>query len=247
VRAILTYHSIDHSGSVISVTPERFAEHARWLASSQVTVTTVDRLCTLAADADAVALTFDDGFANFASAAWPILKEYGMPATVFVVTDYVGGYNDWAQPPRLQLPRLPLLDWDAMAELAADGVTIGSHTRSHPDLRDVSPDSVTEEVAGSADVIERRTGHRPLVFAYPYGHVSPDAARITRETYTAGCTTKLRPITEGSPRHQLPRIDTFYLRGHGQIATWGTARLALRLRLRDAARAFDVRRRLNVG
>src|SRR5581483_6893264 len=80
MRAILTYHSIDESGSVISVGRETFAAQAAWLASGRVRVTTVDELLALPPDADAVALTFDDGFQNFADTAVPVLERHGLRA-----------------------------------------------------------------------------------------------------------------------------------------------------------------------
>jgi len=65
MRAILTYHSIDESGSVISVSESVFRGHVTWLARSAVRVVSIDTLMHLPADANAVALTFDDGFVNF--------------------------------------------------------------------------------------------------------------------------------------------------------------------------------------
>src|SRR5262249_42342025 len=79
VRAILTYHSIDDSGSVISISPSQFVEHLRWLASSSVDVVAVSRLLSTTSDRNAVAITFDDAFENFATHAWPLLREHGLP------------------------------------------------------------------------------------------------------------------------------------------------------------------------
>ena len=90
MRAVLTYHSIDDSGSSISVRPDAFERHVRWLASGRVQVMALDDLARSHSDAPAVALTFDDGFENFATHAAPLLRVHGFPATVFVVTDRVG-------------------------------------------------------------------------------------------------------------------------------------------------------------
>ena len=135
MRAVLTYHSIDDSGSPISVSPEAFERHVRWLASGRVQVTTIDDLAACSVDAQAVALTFDDGFENFATRAAPLLTAQGFPVTLFVVTDRVGGTNQWNGRPAPGIPTLPLLDWGALEKLVTAGVTLGAHTsnssRSH--------------------------------------------------------------------------------------------------------------------
>ncbi|MEO7103062.1 MAG: polysaccharide deacetylase family protein, partial [Gemmatimonadaceae bacterium] len=93
---ILTYHSIDASGSPISVAPDVFRSHIRWLATSGQRVVRLNELSVLPDDADAMALTFDDGFANFAGIAAPLLLEAGLSATVFIVTDRAGLTNEWS-------------------------------------------------------------------------------------------------------------------------------------------------------
>ena len=65
MKAILTYHSVDASGSVISIDPEAFDGHIRWLASHRTAVVPLSELLALRDDTDAVAITFDDAFTNF--------------------------------------------------------------------------------------------------------------------------------------------------------------------------------------
>ena len=84
MRAILTYHSVDESGSPISIAPAAFRRHVAWLAAHGPRVVSVDELLRLPPTAAAVALTFDDAFVNFADLAWPLLREHRLPATVFV-------------------------------------------------------------------------------------------------------------------------------------------------------------------
>src|SRR6185503_12977388 len=95
MRAILTYHSIDSSGSPISLSEETFRAHVRFFGSGRVAVVPVADLPAVPDERDAVALTFDDGFLNFTSSAMPLLSHLGFPATVFVVSDAVGGTNAW--------------------------------------------------------------------------------------------------------------------------------------------------------
>jgi hypothetical protein len=88
MKAILTYHSVDETGSVISIDEASFRRHVRWLASGRVRVVPLDSLATSPQDEDAVAITFDDGGYDFYARAYPLLREYGFPATVYLTTYY---------------------------------------------------------------------------------------------------------------------------------------------------------------
>lgn len=236
MRAILTYHSIDASGSVISVAERVFRRHAEWMADSHVRVVSVEDLLALRPDEEAVAITFDDAFENFASVAWPILRDHDLPATVFVVTDHVGGSNDWDGRTEPGIPRLPVLDWDALARLTEEGATVGSHTRTHPRLAGAAPERVRDEIEGSADVMERRLGARPTGFAYPYGSVDGPAVGAARREYEWACTTELSGVGPDVEPHRLPRLDAFYFRDSGQLEDWGSPRFRARLAMRRALR-----------
>lgn len=236
MRAILTYHSIDDSGSVISVSPERFADHVAWLASGRVRVTTLEEIVALGTDADAVALTFDDGFGNFASQAWPHLREHGLPATVFVVTEHAGADNRWGGVAVDRIPAYALMDWDTLARLHEEGVTLGSHTRTHASLTHVVPAQLTDELAGSRETIRVRTGAATTALAYPFGDVNRRVADAAAAYYRCAVTTDLRALDSADPLMSLPRLDMFYLRGPGQLEAWGTSAFRLRLGLRAAAR-----------
>src|SRR5215813_12064633 len=90
--AIFTYHSLDHTGSVISVRPDDFRRQMEALAASSVKVVALPQIRK---HPDAVAITFDDGFGNFTEHALPVLERLRLPATVFVISGYCGGRNNW--------------------------------------------------------------------------------------------------------------------------------------------------------
>lgn len=226
MRAILTWHSIDRSGSPISVTPEQWRCQLAWLAASQVPVLTIPALLADPDGGPAVALTFDDAFANFATEALPLLEAHGFPATVFVVSGHAGGDNRWSGRSSAIVPRLPLLDWDALARLPERQVTIGAHTRTHPHLDQVAdPTRIEDELLGCAHDLEARLGERPSIIAYPYGGLSPAVVRVARQHYQWGCTTDLRPLHAVEDPVLLPRVDVYYLREPDRIGPWGSARL----------------------
>lgn len=236
MRAILMYHSIDASGSPISVSASAFAAHVAWLSSGAVRVLPLDAIATDQGPGDAVALTFDDGFANFAQLAWPLLQARGLPATVFVVSGHAGGTNAWGGKSARGIPELPLLSWDEVGALAAQGVTIGAHSQTHPDLRTVNGASLDEEIEGSAAEIAARIGRRPDAFAYPYGAADDRVVHATRTRYARAVTVELRDLADGDDPHRLPRVDTYYFREPGQLEAWGTPAFRRRLTIRAIGR-----------
>ena len=243
MRAILTYHSVDHSGSAISVSPETFRGHVEWLASGAVPVLGVEALARAPADTAGVAITFDDGFENFAERAWPLLRDRGLPATLFVVADRVGGRNDWGHDASLGVPDLPLLGWEALGGLREDGVSIQSHGRSHRPLSGMSAPELEDEVTGSAEVLERRLGVRPTGFAYPYGEADARGRSAVADAYDWACTTELRPLEPAEQMHALPRLEARYFDDPDALRSWGSRAFRLKLRVRRGGRG--VRRALS--
>ena len=233
MHAILTYHSIDPSGSVISLDRAAFMHHVAWLASGRVNVVPLESLLASTAP-NAVALTFDDGFRNFAEVAWPLLADHGFPATLFVVSDFVGSINGWSQT-GAAVPELPLLDWDEIGRLAEEGVTVGAHTRRHPDLRGCPPGVLEEELGGARAEIARRTGREPEAIAYPYGGTDRTVRAAAARLYRVGCTTRLACVNREDPL-LLPRLDAWYFRQSGRLEAWGTASFRRYLWVRAGAR-----------
>lgn len=250
MKAILTYHSVDSSGSVISVPPAVFDRDVRWIASSSVAVMTLPQLLRLPDDRDAVAITFDDAYTNFQVEAWPRLRDHGLPVTLFVPTGFVGKTNRWAETPGGRMPPLPILDWPALATLQEDGVTLGAHTRTHADLRTLDGAVLEDEVWGSVEDLLRQTGQRPETFAYPYGYWTPSAASVVRAACQCACTTELRPLGGRDDAHLLPRLDAFYLKGPARLENFGRFSFREYIRVRSRLRAFahEVRaKRLPLG
>jgi len=237
VRAILTYHSIDESGSPISIDPATFHRHVEWLASGRLRVVSLDALARdHGGDEDMVALTFDDGCRNLGTEAAPRLLDSGLPATVFVVSDQVGRTNSWGGRVASGIPELPLLTWTELRHLADSGITIGSHTRRHPRLTGLDPESLDDELRGSATRIEAELGIRPQWLAYPYGANDRTVVERSRECYRGAVTTEYRAIGVGEDPLRLPRLDAFYFRRRGTLERWGTPAFRRSLWLRRLMR-----------
>lgn len=236
MRAILTYHSIDESGSPISISEAVFRSQIAWLAKGHVKVVSLEALMRMPTSANAVALTFDDGFVNFGDVAAPLLADHGLPATLFVVTDAAGRTNRWNGRPGRGVPELPLLNWESLRRLAEQGVELGAHTRTHPDLTRTPHEQLQDEILGSGDRIQVETGRAPTAFAYPYGAISDAAVGIVASRFAWGCTTEMRSVGANEARALLPRLDMYYLREAGQLERWGTIRFRCHLSLRASAR-----------
>jgi peptidoglycan/xylan/chitin deacetylase (PgdA/CDA1 family) len=236
MRAILTYHSIDSSGSPISVDEEAFRAHVDWMASDAIQVVPLERILDVPDHEDAVAITFDDAFVNTAEIAWPLLRERGLPATVFVPTGRVGLDNSWGNVTQGGIPTLPLCGWDTIARLAHEGFTIGSHTVNHPHLERLPQAELRAELEDSAAELEHRLGTRPATFCYPYGSYDERAVRAASEAYGLSVTTDLRTLSYHENPHLLPRLDAYYFRSNHVLEKWGSTAFRGHLWVRATAR-----------
>ncbi len=187
---ILMYHYIsqppedaDIYRRDLSVAPELFAQHLdRILAEGYTPITLYDLVRYLTRGVPLppkpVILTLDDGYRDNYTNAFPLLRERGMVATFFVVTDFI----DQGRP--------EYLTWDMAREMWAAGMSIESHGRNHVDLRDRDDDYLVWQALGSLETIQYELGVRPRFVAYPGGGYDADTIRIFRSAgYWAGLTT----------------------------------------------------------
>src|SRR5215210_5427537 len=134
---ILTYHSLDDSGSPLSMPPLRFRRQMEYLRAARWQSLTQTELLAGHAQGGwprkSFCLTFDDGFRNFATRAMPVIEECRFSATVFIVAGQVGRISNWAGQPAWA-PRIPLLDWSEVRSISQAGIEIGAHTLTHPRL-----------------------------------------------------------------------------------------------------------------
>lgn len=189
---VLLYHSVaeavDSHFAQWAVGPEEFGAQMDLLAGEGYQALTVAELGERGWDRPrtmpdrAVAITFDDGFADFYTAAWPHLRRNGLTATVFVTTGYVGSTSAWLS--RLGEGDRPLMSWAQVVEIAAAGIECGAHGHNHVQLDAVSPSLAHQEIERSRRALADTIG--PVgSFAYPHGYHS---RRVRREVRAAGFT-----------------------------------------------------------
>jgi peptidoglycan/xylan/chitin deacetylase (PgdA/CDA1 family) len=184
---ILLYHRVADDEDPLALSPRRFADQMAYLAAAGYRV--VDLFSALeplrAGDVPArtLCLTFDDGFADVAEQALPVLKRHGFRATVFITTGVTAG--------RVAFPwydrQPPVLGWEDVVALDRDGtLRFEAHTVSHPSLLAVADDAAAEEIAGSRRELEAWLGRRVSAFAYPAGLYGERERRLVAQAgYTA--------------------------------------------------------------
>ena len=218
---ILAYHSIDDTGSPISVSPRAFRAQMAFLRDRGYRAISMGDWLTSferhAWDGErSFVLTFDDGYANNLEGALPILREMDFRATIFVATDHVGGRADWAT--NLDLGDQPLLTWDQLREMADAGCEVEPHTRRHGRLSELVGAELETEVAGSKEAVERELGRPCTTFCYPHGAVDDRVVDVVREHgFRGAVTTEFGFNDDGSDPYRLRRIGSAFFRNHPRM------------------------------
>ena len=172
---VIMYHRFGESRfPSTNVTLEQFESHLEFISQGDYTVAPLLEIIeTLQSGGEVndktVAITIDDAYLSVYTEAWPRLKEYGFPFTIFIATDPVD--NNLRN----------YMDWDQIRELQDDGVIIGSQTKSHPHMHRLSPIKIEQEISLSNNRFLQETGQYPKLFAYPYGEYSLDVVRAVKE------------------------------------------------------------------
>jgi len=186
---ILMYHYIstppDGEGAVrrdLSVSPEQFAAQLAYLKQAGYTSVSLEDLA-LALMVGAplpghpIVLTFDDGYRDAYTNAYPLLKEYGFTGTFFLVTSYIDEGNP------------NYVTWQQVAEMSAGGMSMEAHGYTHADMEGRDRDYLIWQMLGSKEAIEARTGKPVRFFCYPSGYYDDGAMQVLHELGYWGATT----------------------------------------------------------
>ena len=213
---ILMYHAIKegartrHPYYETNTSPQVFAQQMQFLRENSYTVLSLeDALSCLEAgmtNGKCAVITFDDGNRDFFTQAYPILSKYNFAATVFLVTgllkDDSSDHNGTGH-----------LTWREVQELHTNGVQIGSHAVTHPELTTLDAKQVDYEVGFSKKTIEDEIGCPVKAFSYPYAF--PEADRkftrslkemLIQHGYEYGVSTMLGTAGRRNDRFFLPRL-----------------------------------------
>ncbi len=197
---ILAYHTVSAQPrplpAAIDTPPSEFRRHMAWLRASHLPP--LPLAPALETPAACSAVTFDDGYRDHYDEVLPVLREFGIPATIFVSTGYLD--RDW-ETPNGPLPGLPR---SLARELAASGlVGFGTHGHRHVDLTSLADRELEDELRRSKGELEELLGRPVETVSYPFGAHN---ARVRRATERAGYTWGLAVYTPHPGRYQVPRI-----------------------------------------
>ncbi|MFZ6030850.1 MAG: polysaccharide deacetylase family protein [Chloroflexota bacterium] len=211
---ILMYHSISETGTpgfrVNTVAPPMFAEQMAYLYRHGYHTLTVSQFvgCIRRQDslpAKTVVLTFDDGYMDFYTAAFPILKRYHFTATIYMVVKFIGGTAQWLT--YRQEKHRQLLNTAQLRQLIALGFECGAHGYTHRSLDTMPLDAAWDEITRSKQLLEQNLFQKVMSFAYPYGYYThAHYAMAQKAGFTSICTVERAISSTGDDPFALARI-----------------------------------------
>lgn len=213
---ILMYHHVMEASAAkaisatnLNVIPETFRQQIDYLLGKGYTFLRLDEMVeglkNNSLPGKPVVLTFDDGYTDFYDYVFPILKEKGIKATLFVISQYAGGER--------------YAGWGEIKEMSNSGlVLIGDHTLNHHALPSLNKEDEYDQIVSAKQIIEDHINRPVLYFAYPYGGVNKTAEQILKEGNFLGAvlTTNLHPQCLGLP-YEFSRIRI----GEGLMSRYG--------------------------
>lgn len=206
---ILVYHKIDPrlEWGITRLSPSRFARQMEFLAQSGYQTISFRELFQKSfsnPNQKKIILTFDDAYQSIYQYAFPILKKYQFTASLFIISDFVGDYNQWDVHPGWR--KFRHLDWDEINVLNRAGWEIGSHSATHPDLRKCSDNRLQDELESSRFEIKKHTGQVSPIFAYPFGRYNDRIIEFVKKSdYQGACTMHYHSPGLTIDPFQLPR------------------------------------------
>lgn len=200
---VLNYHLINPKKiNALAITPEEFNEQMAYLHNNGYNTISPDQLLDHIQDnkelpENPILITFDDGYQDAYTEAYPILKKYNFTATVFLITDYVGNSNRY-------------LNWEQVKEMHDNGFTFGSHTLSHISLSEITNEEAEYQLIKSKEAIEWRLKKPVKYFAHPGGFYNQATSELLKKAgYRAAFTVNFGRVNSDSNVYALKRIPIF--------------------------------------
>ncbi|SEH34751.1 polysaccharide deacetylase family protein [Selenomonas sp. KH1T6] len=200
---VLNYHKIDNKHHSLAVKPEDFESQLKYLSDHGYHSISPDELYeglagTKPLPENPVLITFDDGYKDNYTTAFPLLKKYGFKATIFAVTSFLGKQPQY-------------FTWEQAREMEQHGISIQSHTATHRSMTDLSDEELRSELADSKRKAEEELGHPVEYMAYPTGTYNLHIAEMVKEAgYKAAFTIKYGNVDEASNIYALERVPVFH-------------------------------------
>ena len=199
---VLNYHMVNSMFISLAVEPEDFDWQMKYLVDHGYHTISIDELYDFLAGQGTlpdrpVLITFDDGYVDNYTNAYPILKKYNLKATIFIVTGFVS-------------KRRGYLTWDQLREMEKNGIMAQSHTVTHAPLPELSDERIREELVESKRQAETELGHPVEFIAYPTGAHDLHIVGIAKEAgYKGGFTVKYGNVDRNSNVYAMERVPIF--------------------------------------
>ena len=200
---VLNYHKVVDEHMSLSVPLADFEQHMKWLKEYGYTSITPEELYEFIVNGSElpekpVLITFDDGYKDNYTNAYPIMKKYGFTGTIFVVTGFLGVYDNY-------------MTWEQAKELADNGFSIESHTYSHKSMTEASDEEISKELTKSRDTIRNKLGIDADFMAYPTGTYNLHIAELVQKAgYKGAFTIKYDNVSRESNVYALERVPIFH-------------------------------------
>jgi peptidoglycan/xylan/chitin deacetylase (PgdA/CDA1 family) len=201
---ILMYHNIGYEEDNFFVSPENFAKQMEYIKKNGYEVITLDELVTSIRNKkllkrNKVVINFDDGYQDNFQYAYPVLRKFSFPATIFLVSDFIGKSFSNGK---------GFLSWEEVIAMSKDKISFGGHTKTHFYLGFIQDEKTAfEEIAGSKKAIEEKIGIPVDYFCYPSGGFCQRAKElVTQAGYKGACTTNRGFVKFNRDVYALKRI-----------------------------------------
>jgi peptidoglycan/xylan/chitin deacetylase (PgdA/CDA1 family) len=200
VVPILMYHRFGYEKSTLFVTPGNFDRQMSYLKKNGYNVISLDELvrgikAKRKFKHNTVVITMDDGYEDNYTYAYPVLKKYNFPATIFIASDLIKKDKDF-------------MVWDQVRSMLKDSISFGAHTRNHVYLPSINNEKILwDEIAGPREVIMEKTGFPAWYFCYPTGGFTEKIkGMVEKAGYKAACTTNRGFAKLNKDLYELKRV-----------------------------------------
>lgn len=200
VVPILTYHRFGYDKSTLFVKPDNFTRQMEYLKEKGYHVISLDELVEgikkeKKFNHRSVVITIDDGYEDNFIYAYPVLKKYGFPATMFIIANFIGS-------------KVGYMDWEEVKTISRDNISFGAHTKNEMYLPSLKKrELLWEEIAGSKKIIQNKIGKPVDYFCYPTGGFTEEIKLIVKEAgYKGACTTNRGFVELNKDLYELKRI-----------------------------------------
>jgi peptidoglycan/xylan/chitin deacetylase (PgdA/CDA1 family) len=211
---ILMYHKINPSSTVgglgLRVLPGEFDWQMGYLYKNGYQTLTMEEgyqylKGSLKIKGKPIIITFDDGYKDNYTYAYPILKKYNYTGNIFLISNIIGKTNVWDE--KAGKPTNYIMNWDEIDEMRRAGIYFGAHTANHPKLAQVSKETAWQEIKESKDDLEAHFKEKVDYFCYPFGSYNKDVEDLVQKAGFKAAITVDQGINKPNPDfYALKRI-----------------------------------------